>query len=137
MAGLAVVRDLCLGVSRQQFGGGGARRLREGIAGGLSGQRFQGPREVVGGGLGDVAVAVLVKLDAREVPLPGVGEIRRDGVLQPAPAPRFSRSEPEVGLSPRPLGADSDAVLGDWGFDAAEIAELRGAGIIGALAEER
>jgi alpha-methylacyl-CoA racemase len=63
--------------------------------------------------------------------------LRRDGVLQPAPAPRFSRSEPEVGLSPRPLGADSDAVLGDWGFNAAEIAELRGAGIIGALAEER
>jgi alpha-methylacyl-CoA racemase len=57
--------------------------------------------------------------------------LRRDDVLQPAPAPRFSRSKPELGTPPRPLGADSDAVLRDWGFAAEEIAELRKKGVVG------
>ncbi len=35
----------------------------------------------------------------------------RDGVLQPSPAPRFSRTEPEMGRAPQPAGADTDAVL--------------------------
>jgi len=55
----------------------------------------------------------------------------RDGVLQPAPAPRFSRTVPEVGAPPRPVGADTDAVLADFGFSAAEIAGLKGAGVVG------
>ena len=55
----------------------------------------------------------------------------RDGVLQPAPAPRFSRTVPEVGAPPRPVGADTDAVLADFGFSAAEIARLKGAGVVG------
>jgi alpha-methylacyl-CoA racemase len=63
--------------------------------------------------------------------------LRRDGVLQPAAAPRFSRSQTELGLPPRPLGADTDAALGDWGFSAHEIGELRRAGIVGAQAEEQ
>jgi alpha-methylacyl-CoA racemase len=49
------------------------------------------------------------------------------GVAQPGPAPRFSRTKTEV---PRPAsagGADTDAVLRDWGFGAAEIAQLRDA----------
>ena len=57
---------------------------------------------------------------------------KRDGVLQPAPAPRFSRTVPEMGAPPRPLGADTRAVLEDCGFSAGEIAELVGAGIVGA-----
>ena len=56
---------------------------------------------------------------------------RRDGVLQPAPAPRFSRTAPETGSPPRPRGADSEAVLTDWGFSASEIAALQKAGITG------
>lgn len=63
--------------------------------------------------------------------------VRRDDVLQPAPAPRFSRSGPEFGIPPRPLGADTDAVLGDWGFSAAEIGDLRGAGVVGTRQGER
>jgi alpha-methylacyl-CoA racemase len=63
--------------------------------------------------------------------------LRRDGVLQPSPAPRFSRSQTELGLPPRPLGVDTDAVLGDWGFSAAEITQLRRGGIVGALTEEQ
>ena len=57
---------------------------------------------------------------------------RREGVLQPAPAPRFSRTVPEMGAPPRPLGADTRAVLEDCGFAADEIAKLVGAGIVGA-----
>jgi alpha-methylacyl-CoA racemase len=56
----------------------------------------------------------------------------RDGVLQPAPAPRFSRTNVELGSPPRPRGADSEVVLGAWGFAEAEIAELKKAGAIGA-----
>ena len=58
--------------------------------------------------------------------------VRRDGVLQPAPAPRFSRTQVEMGAPPRPRGADSEAVLGDWGFSGAELADLKKAGAIGA-----
>ena len=57
---------------------------------------------------------------------------RREGVLQPAPAPRFSRTVPEMGAPPRPLGADTRAVLEDCGFAADEIAKLVGTGIVGA-----
>ena len=57
--------------------------------------------------------------------------IERDGVVQPAPAPRFSRTRAEIGAAPRPRGADSEAVLRDWGFTAAEIDALRAAGVIG------
>jgi alpha-methylacyl-CoA racemase len=58
--------------------------------------------------------------------------LKRDGVLQPAPAPRFSRTSAEMGAPPRPRGADTETVLADWGFAAAEIAELMGAGAVGA-----
>jgi alpha-methylacyl-CoA racemase len=53
-----------------------------------------------------------------------------DGVVQPAPAPRFSatRSDPPtVGSAP---GADTDEALRDWGFSADEVAQLRAAGAI-------
>jgi alpha-methylacyl-CoA racemase len=59
--------------------------------------------------------------------------VTRDGVLQPAPAPRFSRSVPEMGAAPRQPGADTDAVLDDFGFSAAEIAQLKDAGVVGRL----
>jgi alpha-methylacyl-CoA racemase len=56
----------------------------------------------------------------------------RDGVLQPAPAPRFSRTVPEMGASPRPVGTDTEAVLAEFGFSEAEIAALKAAGVVGA-----
>lgn len=50
------------------------------------------------------------------------------GVTQPAPAPRFSRSQPG-GPRPAPeIGADTDAVLAEAGFAPAEIASLRASG---------
>jgi alpha-methylacyl-CoA racemase len=54
----------------------------------------------------------------------------RDGVVQPAPAPRFSRTPAEIG-GPAPLrGEHTEAVLQDFGFAAAEIDALRQAGAI-------
>ena len=51
------------------------------------------------------------------------------GVMQPAPAPRFSRSTPDA---PRPptVGATGEDVLADWGFAPPAIAALRTAGAI-------
>jgi alpha-methylacyl-CoA racemase len=57
--------------------------------------------------------------------------VSRDGVLQPAPAPRFSRTRPEMGGLPQEPGVDTDAVLAEFGFAAAEIADLRKRGIVG------
>jgi alpha-methylacyl-CoA racemase len=49
----------------------------------------------------------------------------RDGVTQPAPAPRFSRTVPEIQRSPAFPGQHTAEVLGDWGFEADEIAKLK------------
>jgi alpha-methylacyl-CoA racemase len=54
-----------------------------------------------------------------------------DGIVQPAPAPRFSRTAPDVPAGAPAPGADTDAVLRDWGFADAEIARLRENGAIG------
>ena len=53
-----------------------------------------------------------------------------DGVVQPAPAPRFSRSAPDQPATPPMRGADTDAVLQGLGYDAAAIADLRERGVI-------
>ncbi|MEE3330931.1 MAG: CaiB/BaiF CoA-transferase family protein [Myxococcota bacterium] len=47
------------------------------------------------------------------------------GYPQPAPAPRFSRTPTGVPTPPAHAGQHTDEILGDWGFDAAEIATLR------------
>jgi alpha-methylacyl-CoA racemase len=57
--------------------------------------------------------------------------IEIDGIVQPAPAPRFSRTAPDLPTPPPPDGVeDPEAALAGW-LDAAEIAELRRAGTIG------
>ena len=53
-----------------------------------------------------------------------------DGVTQPAPAPRFSRTGPELGIAPAQPGQHSAAVLGDWGWTPSEIAVLAEQGVI-------
>ena len=52
------------------------------------------------------------------------------GVVQPAPAPRFSRTAPEIGIMPAIPGQHSAAVLGDWGWSDAEVAALAEQGVI-------
>ena len=51
-----------------------------------------------------------------------------DGVVQPAPAPRFSRTPPEVQGPPE--AANNEASLAKWGFAQDEIAALAAAGAI-------
>jgi len=40
--------------------------------------------------------------------------VEHDGVRQPAPAPRFSRTPTALRGSPPAVGQDTDAVLADW-----------------------
>ena len=53
-----------------------------------------------------------------------------DGVVQPAPAPRFSRTAPEISHGARVPGEDSAAVLADAGFSQEDIEALRGKSVI-------
>jgi len=48
----------------------------------------------------------------------------RDGVVQPAPSPRFSRTRAEIANPPPATGADTRAVLAAHGFAASEIDRL-------------
>ena len=54
-----------------------------------------------------------------------------DDIVQPAPAPRLSRTPAAIQSAPPAPGADTESVLREWGFDAAELATLREAGAIG------
>jgi len=56
--------------------------------------------------------------------------IERGGVPQPAPAPRFSRTAPEVQRDAPWPGQHTDEALGDWGVGAADLAKLRENGAI-------
>ncbi|MDP6705375.1 MAG: CaiB/BaiF CoA-transferase family protein [Alphaproteobacteria bacterium] len=53
-----------------------------------------------------------------------------DGVTQPAPAPRFSRTKAEVQCPPGGRGQHTKEVLAEWGLGADEIAGLESAGAI-------
>ncbi|MGX5732879.1 CaiB/BaiF CoA transferase family protein [Bosea thiooxidans] len=59
-----------------------------------------------------------------------------DGVVQPAPQPRFSRTPPAVPTAGEPAGASSRAVLAEWGFSAAAIDHLEQAGAIRSGADQ-
>ncbi|HSB87774.1 MAG TPA: CaiB/BaiF CoA-transferase family protein [Ilumatobacteraceae bacterium] len=52
------------------------------------------------------------------------------GVPQPAPAPRFSRTVPEVTAPPAHAGQHSADILRDWGFDATRIDGLIASGAV-------
>ena len=53
-----------------------------------------------------------------------------DGVVQPAPAPRFSRTACDTPASAPAEGADTESVLLAWGFSEQETAELVAAGAV-------
>jgi crotonobetainyl-CoA:carnitine CoA-transferase CaiB-like acyl-CoA transferase len=53
------------------------------------------------------------------------------GVVQPAPAPRFSRTRPDRPLPPQPATAETaETALAPW-LDPGEIAALSAAGTLG------
>ena len=53
-----------------------------------------------------------------------------DGAVQPAPAPRFSRTGANISHSARKSGEDTQDVLNNCGFSEAEIQQLRDKGVI-------
>jgi alpha-methylacyl-CoA racemase len=53
-----------------------------------------------------------------------------DGVVQPAPAPRFSRTPGAIQRPPARPGEHTDEVLRDWGFSAAQLEALHAAGAV-------
>ncbi len=50
-----------------------------------------------------------------------------DGVVQPGPAPRFSRTKPEVKSAPSVVGEHTDEILAEFGFSDEEIGRLNAA----------
>ena len=54
-----------------------------------------------------------------------------DGIVQPGPAPRFSRTPSSIKGGPPEFGAQTEQALGAWGFSADEIAALQAQNAIG------
>jgi alpha-methylacyl-CoA racemase len=53
-----------------------------------------------------------------------------EGRMQPAPAPRFSRTPSAISKGPSFPGADTVSELIDWGVDEATVAKLRETGAV-------
>jgi alpha-methylacyl-CoA racemase len=56
--------------------------------------------------------------------------VERYGVVQPAPAPRFSRTPGALDRPPAFPGQHTDEVLAEWGIPEEDRAELRAASAI-------
>ena len=57
--------------------------------------------------------------------------VEMDGITQPAPCPRFSRTEPKVRHGARIPGQDGHDVLSSFDYSDEEIGQLRNSGVIG------
>jgi alpha-methylacyl-CoA racemase len=82
---------------------------------------------------GDACVAPVLTL--REAPSHAHAHARGAfvevaGVMQAAPAPRFSRSAAGTPRATRPAGSEGEAVLSEAGFSEAEVQALRAAGVL-------
>lgn len=72
-------------------------------------------------------------LSLAEAPLHAHNKARKtfvevDGIVQPGPAPRFSRTESEVSCGPGNSAGSSRQMLSDWGFTEEQVSELVSAG---------
>jgi len=56
--------------------------------------------------------------------------VERDGVVQPAPAPRFSRTPSAIQRPPARTGEHTQEALRDWGFSPSDLEKLRTSGAI-------
>lgn len=56
--------------------------------------------------------------------------VERGGIVQPGPAPRFSRTPPSNLRPPPAPGDQASQALADWGFEQKDIDRLRQAGVI-------
>lgn len=62
--------------------------------------------------------------------------VRRDGILQPAPAPRFSRTPATLGHRPPLPGEHTREGLADWGLSTDRVDQLLACGAVGRAAME-
>jgi alpha-methylacyl-CoA racemase len=87
--------------------------------------------------------ALLEDEEACATPVLGLGEaaghthnqarqvfVEHEGVTQPAPAPRFSRTPAQLGIVPRDTGADTESALRAWGIPADRVAALAASGAV-------
>jgi alpha-methylacyl-CoA racemase len=87
-----------------------------------------------------VEACVAAVLDADEVAddphLAARGSfVRHHGLVQPAPAPRFSRTPGALSHKPPLPGEHTAEGLADWGFDGEAIAALQASGVLGTALE--
>jgi alpha-methylacyl-CoA racemase len=61
--------------------------------------------------------------------------VEHEGVVQPAPAPRFSRTPGVIQRPPSAPGADTENALRDWGFSAEEVGHLLASAAAGTAAK--
>jgi alpha-methylacyl-CoA racemase len=59
-----------------------------------------------------------------------------EGVVQPAPAPRFSRTPSKIQRPPARPGEHTEEALRDWGVNASEFERLRSGGAVGVRGSE-
>jgi alpha-methylacyl-CoA racemase len=81
----------------------------------------------------DICFAPVLNMD--EAPRHPHNQLRgtfvvQDGVTQPAPAPRFSRTPSAIQHPPDAPGEHTEEALRDWGFSAADLKRLRDCGAI-------
>ncbi len=57
--------------------------------------------------------------------------VEHEGVIQPSPAPRFSRTPVRIAGPPAAPGEHTEEALVEWGFSTGEVQELRGSGAVG------
>ena len=53
------------------------------------------------------------------------GFVDIEGITQPAPSPRFSRTQPEIQGPPPNVGQHNESALKDWGFSDADVSSLK------------
>jgi alpha-methylacyl-CoA racemase len=87
-----------------------------------------------------VEACVAAVLDADEVAddphLAARGSfVRHHGIVQPAPAPRFSRTPTALSHKPPLPGEHTADALADWGFDPESVVSLQASGALGAALE--
>lgn len=132
-------RELALGAIEPQF----RKALLEGL--GLEGEpsRAEVARQVAGRAR-DEWVRLFEGRDACVAPVLDLAEapdhphnrsrgtfVEAGGVVQPAPAPRFSGTPAQEPRPPRPEGADGVSILEELGFGPREIAGFRETGVLG------
>jgi alpha-methylacyl-CoA racemase len=63
--------------------------------------------------------------------------VEENGVIQPAPAPRFSRTPSAIQRPPARPGEHTEEALRDWGFGASDLERLRACGAIASAAGQK